>query len=172
MNIQTLVLMMGLAFVGGCVTASEDRSVGSELLLRLDRLVKVADGKVLCEGMLSNTSTSMVQISRFGLRNAMLRVTLVDPKDESFSTRIVPSQMLRDPPRGNAYFMEPLDPGHDIRFRETISGSLNLQGREMPHLKYSVSWVVNMRDSSGHMGKALVQGSGIVNVEVQARQDE
>lgn len=102
----------------------------------------------------------------------MLRLNLTDPKDESFSARIVPLRMLRYPPRGNAYFMEPLEPNHDMLFRETISGSLNLPRREMFHLNYSVIWKVNMRDSSGHMNKALLQGAGSVNVAVLSIHDE
>jgi hypothetical protein len=127
----------------------------------------MGDGEVIYEGVLVNTSTSTVQLSRFDLGNAMLRVVLSDPSDEAFSVQMVPSLLLRDPPLGEAYFMDVLGPNLKLDFSEAIPGSLDLQGRDMARLQYSVNWTVNMRDASGRMGKALLQGTGLVDVQVR-----
>jgi hypothetical protein len=165
--IKTVLLIISLVFLGGCLYPPGNRQVVTGLRVKLERIADMGDGEVIYEGVLVNTSTSTVQLSRFDLGNAMLRVVLSDPSDEAFSVQMVPSLLLRDPPLGEAYFMDVLGPNLKLDFSEAIPGSLDLQGRDMARLQYSVNWTVNMRDASGRMGKALLQGTGLVDVQVR-----
>ncbi|MDR1497784.1 MAG: LysM peptidoglycan-binding domain-containing protein [Puniceicoccales bacterium] len=98
----------------------------------------------------------------------MLRVTMTDQKDKSFSMRIKPRLLLVTPlPRGvEGYFTDAVDANHSIRFREFVSGSLDMRGHKEGMFEYSLKERVTIEDASDHASRAVLEGTGHVKVEV------
>lgn len=158
------IFVFCFVFMAKCVLATEKRQENVELTVKLKYVVDTGDGSVLFQGEMENLSTSSVQLSRYGLANALLRVAFTDPANPAVSTHVVPSKIIRDPPEGEAYFLPAIPSEGTMEFSERILGIFNLDDRDIDSLNYSVNWSVNMRDGFGNMKKALVRGTGVVAI--------
>lgn len=150
-----------------CTTSLFTHSAETAVQVNLERIVQLEGDKVLCSGVLINTTTSATRIGEFDLYNAMLHITLFDDKDESFVMRIIqPRMVLRDAPRGDAYFLKPpLEPKQPVAFHQVIDGCLVPPVSHTKYLRYSVEHNVNIEDSSGKVRLRHLAGSGFVEVE-------